>query len=173
MNNYNTGANRELLLAFFLTFSRFEYALKASGFFKKPNEKRYNTQHPPVVDPDWDRFAVSLRTCFSANRSEQLALACGYLLASPPKKQVLLRDGTRWTTAWGTPVRPQNETDIEFLLKMVRNVRNNLFHGGKYSTEAHEDTERTERLLRSSITVLEECLELAPQVCEHFNDATI
>ena len=73
----------------------------------------------------------------------------------------------------GNTSSPQNEMDIEFILKMVRNVRNNLFHGGKYSTEAHEDTERTERLLRSSITILGECLELSPQVCEYFNDATI
>jgi hypothetical protein len=173
MSDYNTKANRELILAFFLTFSRFEYALKASGFFKKPNEKGYDTQHPPMADPDWDSFAVSLRTCFSTDRSEQLALACEYLLGSPPNKQVILRDGPRWTIAWETPVRPQNEADIEFILRMVRSIRNNLFHGGKYSTEVHKDTERTEQLLRSSITILEECLGAAPRVRTCFDDATI
>ena len=37
--------SKELLLEFFLTFSRFEYALKATGYYK---------QHP-VNPPDWPK----------------------------------------------------------------------------------------------------------------------
>jgi len=58
-------------------------------------------------------------------------------------------------------------------LRMVRSIRNNLFHGGKYNIEVHEDTDRTEHLLRSSLVVLEECLELSPEVRLHFEEASI
>ncbi len=44
----NTG----LLLEFFLTFARAEYALKNSGFAKGDERQ---------VSPDWDGFAVSIK----------------------------------------------------------------------------------------------------------------
>ena len=173
MLDIKTKADSELLLQFFLAFSRFEYALKVSGFFKKPNERRYDPRRPPAAEPDWDSFAVSLRQVFSVGRTEELREACDYLLHSPPNKQVIIRDGQGWVIAWETPVRPCHEIDIDFILRMVRSVRNNLFHGGKYSIEVHEDTIRTELLLRSSVVVLRECLTLAPQVRQCFDEATI
>lgn len=100
-------------------------------------------------------------------------MACDYLLLSPPKKQVIIRVGQKWYIAWEPPARSQNETDIEFLLKMIRGIRNNLFHGGKHNAEVHEDTQRTEQLLNASIAVLGECLELAPQVRMLFDRATL
>ena len=123
----NTAVNTDLLLTFFLTFSKFEHALKASGFFKKPRNGNYNSQRPTPAEPDWDSFAVSLRKCFAANRKEKLAMACDYLLLSPPKNQVIIRVGQKWYIAWEPPARSQNETDIEFLLKMIRGIRNNRF----------------------------------------------
>lgn len=171
--NIQTKADKELLFNFFLTFSRFEYALKLSGFFKKPNHNRYNPNNPPAAEPDWDRFADSIRRVFLWERSEQLKQACEYLLYSPPNKQVIIQDVADWAIAWETPVRRRQETDIKFILRMVRSIRNNLFHGGKYNIEVHEDTERTERLLRSSILVLGECLILAEQVRRRFDEAII
>ena len=41
---YETRVDRELLLNFFLTFARFEYALKASGLFKELVTERLNEQ---------------------------------------------------------------------------------------------------------------------------------
>jgi hypothetical protein len=70
-------------------------------------------------------------------------------------------------------VRPPQESDVEFLLRMVRCVRNNLFHGGKHTNEVHEDTEGTEMLLKSSIAILEECLALSPNVKQAFDGAAI
>ncbi|MFZ2445897.1 MAG: hypothetical protein WAW37_06035 [Syntrophobacteraceae bacterium] len=173
MASYQTRVDKELLLDFILTFSRFEYALKVSGFFKKPNRGKFDSRCPPDAKPDWDSFAVSLRGVFSQVRSEQLRQACEYLFGFPPNKQVIIHDAGGWGIAWETPVRPRHETDIGFILRMVRSVRNNLFHGGKYSIEAHEDTPRTEHLLRNSILVLRECLALSPRVGQHFDEATI
>ena len=173
MGNYQTRVNQELLLDFFLTFSRFEYALKVSGFFKMPDQSRYDPRCPPSAEPDWDSFAVSLRGFFLEDRTERLRQACEYLLESPPDRQVIIRDGCGWATAWETPIRPRHETDIEFILRMARRVRNNLFHGGKHNIELHEETERTEHLLRCSLTILKQCLDLSPSVKDFFDQAII
>jgi hypothetical protein len=169
---YETRANRELLLEFFLTFSRFEYALKAIGFFKKPDPKKYKSAKPPSAEPDWRTFRISLRNRFQTNRTETLKHACEYLLDQAPWKQVISKNAD-WKLAWETPLRPEEETEVEFLLRMVSYVRNNLFHGGKHGIAVHEDTERTEALLRNSLIVLEECLILVPQLQEAFDEATI
>lgn len=154
MQLLETKVNRELLLEFFLSFGRFEYALKATGYFVRRPE---NQERLPAAEPDWDRFAVSLRDKFDASRTEELARACRCLSESPPNRQVIVNDAP----AWETPARG-TQSEIEFVLRMVRTVRNNLFHGGKYNIELHESTERTELLLQSSLAVLNECLTLAP-----------
>lgn len=164
-----TIIDRELLLNFFLTFSRFEYALKASNYFKRPNPSANNALRPPDAQPDWERFAVSLRQTFQKNKNDQLLEACEYIIESPPWKQVIINNGV----AWESPIRPEHETDIEFILRMVRCIRNNLFHGGKCNNEAFEQKERTKKLLECSLIVLNECLSLSPSVKYAFDEAII
>jgi len=166
MPNLGTRVDRDLLLDFFLTFGRFEYALKNGGYLVRHVE---NPQCPPSAEPDWDRFATSLRAVFDPSKSEELTEACRYLSESPPNKQVIVNGAC----AWETPVRDPNLSRIEFLLRMVRCVRNNLFHGGKHSIEAHETTERTEILLRSCLTVLSACLALTPALNITYEEAQL
>lgn len=165
MSAPQTLVNPELLLDFFLKFSRFEYALKASNFFQRRNDP----SRPLEAKPDWGSFAVSLRDAFQPDKKDELRQACEYILDSPPWRQVVIND----LVAWKSPVRLEHESDLEFLLRMVRCVRNNLFHGGKYNIEVHEETERTERLLKNSLIILNECLTLAPIVKQVFDQATI
>ncbi len=160
------AVDRELLLRFFLEFARFEYALKASGIFKQHPGK---PGQPPKAEPDWDTFAVSLRDTFDAEATEPLAQACEFLRDSPPNRQVIVAG----EVAWETPINVENETDIEFLLRMVRVVRNNLFHGGKYNLDLHESAERTEKLLRSSLTILDACLNISPAQQAVYLDARL
>lgn len=166
---HHTRVEGALLLNFFLTFARFEYALKASGYFQRRNPRTRGRFTPPEARPDWDRFAVDLRTTFRMDRTRGLKEACSYVLENPPNRQVIVAG----SVAWETPVRPRHETAIEFLLRMIRCVRNNLFHGGKHNIRVHEDTHRTELLLSKSLTILRECLRLAPQVRREFNRAVI
>ena len=156
----------DLLLTFFLTFSAFEYSLKSSGLFKR---HRIEPPKYPNAEPDWDSFAVSLRGSFDAKVSSQLEEACEYFSDSPPNHQVLTSTGI----AWETPVRTCSETEIEFLLRMIRCVRNNLFHGAKFNAGVHEDAERTRLLLQHSLTVLQACLDLAPAVNAIYQDAIL
>ena len=167
MQNQQTHVDQELLLDFFLTFSRFEYALKDSDFFQRSG-RNYSHRHQDA-NPDWDSFAVSLRGVFRADSNDELQRACEYISDSPPDKQVIIDDAVDWET----PTRPENESEIEFLLRMVRSIRNNLFHGGKHSTEPHEEVNRTERLLNVSLIILHECLNLAPDVNNAFLNATL
>jgi len=166
MNSVDTIVNRELLLDFFLTFSRFECALKNSGFFVKHSEQ---PDGPPPAEADWDTFALSLRTVFDPSKSGELQDGCRYLLESPPNKQVIVNGAP----AWETPTRHPALSDFEFLIRAVRIVRNNLFHGGKFNIELHETNERTAKLLRSTLAVLNECLTLSPNVCRAYEQATL
>ncbi len=154
------GVDKELLFEFFLRFSRFEFALKAMGFAQGDLEG---------VRPDWPGYASSLRGRFDKTFSKPLLGACDFILNNPPHRQILV-DGR---LAWNTQAQLPGEHEVEFLLRMVRGVRNNLFHGGKYNIAVHEDTNRSEALLRSSLLILDECLRLSPDVGQAFIEARI
>jgi len=165
-----TRVDKDLLFEFFITFSRFEYALKESDFFQWLNTERTNGFKPPNAQPDWDRFAVSLRDSFRADKMDKLCEACEYIELSPPFRQVIVNNDILWET----PIRPEGEKQIDFLLRMIRCFRNNLFHGGEYNNLGiQEITERIERRLKSSLIILKECLALSPAVSKAFYEAII
>ncbi len=159
--------NRELIFEFFLAFSCFEFALKNAGF-ARPREKRNHGRHPSA-EPGWDAFAATLRDAFQRKRKPELDQACEYMLSNPPMEQVLTNTGLAWDA--NSPC--DSVSEVECLLRLVRRVRNNLFHGGKFSNEAFEDTVRQEMLLTSSLLILEECLEVAPAVREVYKSGAI
>ena len=152
--------NPDLLLEFFLTFARAEFALKNSGFVKG-NERE--------VSADWDGFTASIKSSFTKDKSDDLVQAVNYILDNPPMKQVLRKN----TLMWEANVPDGNLTEIEVLIWLVRRIRNNLFHGGKHNIALFEDTERTTRLLKSSLIIIQECLLLAPHVKTTYDEATI
>ena len=163
----DTQVDQSLLLEFFLTFARCECALKSTGFYRHHPEDPLNY---PSAEPDWDTFAVSLRDTFKPDATTELREACEYMLESPPNRQIIC--GGQVT--WETPVRPPSESnDIDFLIRMIRCVRNNLFHGGKHNIEVHENTQRTETLLRSSLTILTGCLDVSPNQKAAYDEAYI
>ena len=165
MENYlhNVRIPKDLLLKFFLTFSRFEYALKSAGFL---------TGNPKQARADWDRFAGSIRTCFDLNKNHDLRNACDPFIVNPPWKQVVIGSQLHWNAS----VAVSNISDIEgieHILLMIRRVRNNLFHGAQYNSDVIEGVERKGKLIESAIAVLEECLVLSPDVKKHYDDAVL
>ena len=157
--------SRELLLDFFLTFSRFEFGLKASGFV---NAEGVRAVAPIPAKPDWDSFSDSIQESFQTEHSPELADACRYLLSDPPRRQVVWRQNVFWETqARG------GDSEVRYLLRLVRSIRNNLFHGGKYDIEVHEDELRTERLLMSGLVVQRECSRLSERVRVAFDAAVL
>ena len=146
---------------FFISFAKFEFALKTSGFAIGGLNQ---------VKPDWDSYANSIKDIFNKNKSQKLFEAVDYFLLNPPWKQVLMSDGS---LAWNSIAPNDNKSEIEKVILLIRRVRNNLFHGGKFSNQVFEDNTRAERLLESSLTILEECLCLSPDLMQRFNEATI
>src|ERR1700752_2467859 len=105
----------DLLLDFFVTFARFEYALKRAGYLEKK----------PFASPDWRRFAEDLRGIPEENQKAILASAT-YLQAEPPKQQVVVDGALRWDE------RKPSDSQTQSVIESVKTVRNNLFHGGKF-----------------------------------------
>lgn len=161
-------ADKDLLLNFFLTFSCFEFALKSSGLYKLPG-RNDDPNTGCRAEPDWDSFARSLRDIFQTASSPQLAKACEYLLMNPPWREVVANGVLKWDAA----AESDTLSDVEKLIWYIRRVRNNLFHGGKFSTLPVSDRRRNAELMEYSLVVLHECLRLSNSVRAEYEAATL
>lgn len=141
---------------FLAVFSRMEYALKAT--------LRYAKQRDSRVEANWDQFAKDIDAQFQATADPALTAARDYLLARPPRKQIL-RDGA--LAFVDTAADPQHG-QTERLLLMVRRVRNNLFHGGKHYPNGEQEAGRNDLLVSHSLTVLEHCVALNEDVRQRY-----
>jgi hypothetical protein len=142
-----------LAFEFFKTFARFEYALKATGFHAGNGRK---------AETNWDAFAKSLNWLFEKQHEGELGEAVRYILEQPPKVQMVNAAGElEWADV------PETGPIARQLLLYVRRVRNNLFHGGKFNGHWFAP-ERSEPLMRHSLTVLQACLEASRDVKEAY-----
>jgi len=138
-------------VSFFATFSRFEFALKRSKYSK--------TGGSGGVSADWDAFSKILGNKFLDKIRESGKAAT--LLNNPPKKQVLVDGDLSWKVV-------ANPSNVNELFGAIRRVRNNLFHGAKYSTGVEADAVRDQRLLEEASWVLHVALEEVEQIREQF-----
>lgn len=149
------GPEKELVVEFFAVFSRFEYALKRAQFLE-PGKN---------VSASWDKFAKSLES----NRDiiTTITKNADYLLGKPPKKQICKDNKIGWELPERRP-KPF-DSDIYWIFDLIRIVRNNLFHGGKYpDNEWPIDPVRDTQLVKSSLAVLKACLKLERDVRTYF-----
>lgn len=151
------AADQSLVFAFFGLFSRFEFALKRSGFLLGDDKS---------VSANWDAFANSLRGKLDGIQDASYREASALLLSRPPRRQVV--DGT--DIKWSDSQRGSGEHIENYLLRLIRTVRNNLFHGGKYPYEPVTDVGRDDALLKASMVVLTHCLRLSPSVTAAFEE---
>ncbi len=149
---------QNLVLEFFLTFSRFECALK--------NSIIYASLRRNSVEPNWDLFVSDIRGSFNVEGNVQLSEAVAYLLSNPPKIQQL-KDGA---ILWEDRVFQENEPELNRLCLSIRDVRNNLMHGGKFQGRYEPDISRNYILLKSSVTILNEWLELSEDIKQLFHE---
>jgi len=152
------GIDRVLVLRFFGVFSRFEYSLKRSGFVRGHDR----------VEPDWDTYANGLRGKFQSVDDPGFSDAVKVLVDAPPRKQILSGSSLDWKDT-AVEAGEQHES---YVLRLVRIVRNNLFHGGKYPVPVGplEDVGRNSLLLEASLTVLKQCLRLSPDLQAVFEE---
>lgn len=143
----------QLAKEFFFMFARFEYAMKMAKYHKGNG----------VAEPDWARFAKELESVFQNPASKEFEEAVSYFTEHPPKKQ-MVEDGR---LVW-RKVEPSTNSIADKTLQLVRRVRNNLFHGGKFKGRLFEDPERSETLMRYGLVILDRCLSAMSEVMEAY-----
>lgn len=128
---------------FFKIFSRFEFALKESGFLPEKDGRAL---------ANWNAFAGALTMDFFDDvvRSGR----ADTLLHNPPKRQI----SRNRSLSFEPTEAPKN---TQQLLEAICMVRNNLFHGGKSGDPDadYSDPHRNEKLIAESQWVLELALE--------------
>lgn len=129
---------------FFLTFTRFEFALK---------EQRYLTRADGDAEASWNGFAGELGKQFLelVRASGSATTLTGPL---PPRKQIALNNSLAWRDM-------DRVLDCQQLFEAIRRVRNNLVHGGKSGDpdQDAEDPNRNRNLIAEAQWVLEQALE--------------
>ena len=146
----------ESINKFFIVFSRFEYALKANGYFS------------PHAQPDWEKFISENSDRFNKEKNKTLAESVKYIIDKPPKQQKV-HDGT---IIWDDHSMDINTPDVLKLVRYIRDIRNNLFHGGKFYGDYQPDVCRNSILLKSALFILEDLLELNVMVKTSFYTVT-
>lgn len=144
----------ELAFDFFREFARCEYCLKAVGFRKRNSRD---------VLADWVAFADDIRPVLEMPDSTELKEAVQYYLNHPPKKQIERVDGM---LDW-QDIPPSHKHQAELVLRLVCRVRNNLFHGGKFNGHWFEP-QRSEKLLKYALVILNACVANQPKVQEAY-----
>ncbi|MGY2265997.1 hypothetical protein [Pseudomonas sp. SDO5561_S422] len=136
--------SKELVFEFLAVFSRFEFSLKESGYFRKGRHD--------IAEADWSKFTESMSSYFEQVDSKNLSSAIEYLIKEPPQQQIVEGGSLKWRPLTFGP----EQTLAAKTLIAVRMTRNNLFHGGKHFP--HSADGRDEKLIKSSLTVLDFCL---------------
>jgi len=142
----------QLAVEMFRTFARFEYALKTAGFHCGEG----------AAEPNWRAFAQSIPHLFDQSGDPNLKVAVRYILDHPPKKQIVAGGLLSWSDS-----KPNTDLNSDLVLLYVRRVRNNLFHGGKFNGRWFEP-QRSELLLRHSLTILHACIDVSSELNEAF-----
>jgi hypothetical protein len=155
LNSTITVEGQNLIVEFFITFSRFECALKASSFLGGDADRAW---------PKWDMFVATIRPLFDKNHSPELREAFDYILHHPPRVQMV--QGNQ--LAWRNRTFQQDEPEINKVALSIRDIRNNLFHGGKFQGNFQPDISRNYILLKNAIVVLNDWLRLNDPVRNYY-----
>ncbi|MCK0506516.1 MULTISPECIES: hypothetical protein [Aromatoleum] len=130
---------------FFYWFSRFEFALKENGYLRSHDVGK-------KAEPGWDEFVAKWSEGYSPSRN---AIE---LLRAPPETQVV---GENSQLTWRVTELSDYRSDLAKVVRLVKTVRNNLFHGGKHGGAGWSNPSRTESLLTNATAVLDQLAELA------------
>lgn len=135
-------SHQEVIIKFFLSFSRFEFLLKFNDFVTAEG----------LVN--WDDFTKNCKTKYVAwqdkGLKQELENAIQYIQSNPPKK-LIKNDGQY---IWQDIIRT-NIDRLEILTLNIRTIRNNLFHGNK---SLNADNGRDKELLESSLLILDDLI---------------
>lgn len=144
--------DRERVFRFLASFSRWECALKHGGFARPGSHGQ--------AEPDWTAFAVAHEAQVAVLNDAAFVAARNALLAAPPGRQELVSGRLQWQA---NP-RRAGETDAAYLFRVIKDVRNNLFHGGKFAEGPAPELARDRDLIDHATAVLECAAGLHPDI---------
>jgi len=153
--------DRKLVLDFFWKFSVFECALKREGFLKAVGSNG-------SAEPDWGSFGKKIKGRFAQVPIPGFHKAVKRLKELDPKRQVV-RDKK---LVWKSIVRQDSESDEEYVLRLLKATRNNLFHGGKYPDGPVEEIAHDRDILRAALIILNGCYEMHTGIKKHIDEAS-
>ena len=104
---------------------------------------------------------------FKKVKNAKFQQAVGFLKREPPKKQIAEPNGV---LDWVDSKQGPGESDEQYVLRLIRTIRNSLFHGGKFPTCPVFDEARNHKLLLAGIVVMIQCLRLRDSVREVFKE---
>lgn len=129
---------------FFYWFVRFEYALKENKFVR--------ARRDGGAEADWGQFIDKHHGAYV------LSAPAKTLFAAPPQFQVVIEDkAMKWV-----PVELADcKSELAQVVRLLKTMRNNLFHGGKKGPEGWSDPKRMKELLTLGKAILDEFAALA------------
>lgn len=137
-----------LATEFFGAFAMAEYSLKTLGYIRQGRED---------AQADWSAYARTIQKGFREAAPRQFKRAWEALTQHPPRKQVSVAG----RLAWKDTPRPAGMADAAWGLLLVRRVRNNLFHGAKFTLGGSDQFRRDRDLISAALMVLDHAMRLA------------
>lgn len=134
---------------YFLFLSKFEYALKKSGYVTADSNSN--------ASPDWNRFKEDMHGKISVDKNDA---DISVLLKQRPARQTY-KDGQ---LGWSQPQKI-GDNDNKALIDACLTIRNNLFHGGKHGDG---NAGRNETLIKAATKILNSALDANSDVKQQF-----
>jgi hypothetical protein len=160
-----SGVDRTVLLDFFVTFARCEFALKTGGFAKCGEKRGVGCE----AQADWGAFIKAVSISFQSGVEPNVEAACERLIDALPWELVLVNGNVMWQQQ-SSSAKKDLATDA---LTVVRRLRNNLFHGNESGTlHGYVASQRGQRL-RDAVLILQTSVSLIPKAMAAYNSAAL
>lgn len=134
----------ERAFEFFYWFSRFEAALKENKMLR-------SARPGDAAQADWSQFVGHHHARYVASAE------AAHLIRLQPERQVV---GPNGNLSWSPVSTEDCKSELEKVVRLLKVVRNNLFHGGKSGAAGWSQAERTSDILAAATCVLHELAAL-------------
>lgn len=145
------------VILFAMLFSRFEHALKRSGYLKLP---KVRTDQNLRAEPNWESFFMEKSSNIEQimKSNEEFKVSVDYIIEDPPRKLIVTSDDKlEWVQV------DRGDKMYKVLNESIRMIRNNLLHGEKSPRSiiggGDGNTERDLLLIESAYCILKELAE--------------
>lgn len=151
--------NAKTIFNFLITFSRFECALKSSVKYLQSNA---------IAMADWSEFGKTQSYKF-IDVYKDLDKEIDYIFQRPPKYQKKVGDKIEWVEQH----KNMNNGCLCKLIQHIKDIRNNLFHGGKFESVKYNSVDSTDisrdiELISNAIKIIEKLVFLDSDVRKAF-----